>query len=161
MRQHINHLHVSAEGKTDLLITRLFNAPRNLVFDTMTKPELLKRWFHGPPGWTLNVCEVDLRVNGKYRYVWNSENGSTLGMGGIFTEIEAPKRYVATEAFDQSWYPGEAVNITTLIEQGEQTKLHLLVRYQSKEARDGVLRSPMEQGLSYGYDRLEEYLETL
>ena len=64
----------------EIVMTRVFNAPRKLVFDAMTKPELLKRWFFGPPGWSLEVCEIDLRVGGGYRYVWRGRGGTEMGM---------------------------------------------------------------------------------
>jgi uncharacterized protein YndB with AHSA1/START domain len=131
-----------------------------MVFDAMTKPELLMRWFSGPPGWSLVVCEVDLKVGGAYRYVWRGPDGAEMGMGGVFREVVVPERIVATEAFDQSWYPGSAVSTVTLVEQGGRTTLTLTVRYESKEARDAVLKSPMEQGVAAGFDKLAELLPT-
>ena len=79
-------------------------------------------------------------------------------MRGVYQEVVRPERLVNTEKFDESWYPGEAVETTVLTEQGGKTTLTSTVRYQSREARDGVLRSPMEQGVSTGYDKLDELL---
>jgi uncharacterized protein YndB with AHSA1/START domain len=135
------------------------DAPRRLVFDAFTKPELVKQWLLGPPGWTMPVCEIDLRVGGSYRYVWrNTANGNEMGMGGVYREIAAPERIVTTEKFDEAWYPGEAVGTLVLSEQGGKTTVTQTVLYQSREARDAVLKSGMEQGVSASYDRLAELL---
>ncbi|MEO8140688.1 MAG: SRPBCC family protein, partial [Gemmatimonadota bacterium] len=139
-------------------MTREFAAPRSLVFEAYTTPELLKRWLGVHAGWTLAVCEIDLRVGGLYRYVWRNSDGFEMGMGGAYREIVRPARIVATEAFDQSWYPGEAVTTLTLVEQGGRTTLTLTVLYESREARDAVLRSPMEEGVGEGFNKLAELL---
>ena len=81
----------------ELLITRVFDAPRNLVFDAWTKPELVRRWLLGPPGWTMPVCEIDLRVGGACRYLWRNADGTEMGMRGVIREIVPPERLVATE----------------------------------------------------------------
>src|SRR5262249_38424237 len=132
-----------------------------LVFDAFTKPELVRRWLLGPPGWTMPVCEIDLQVGGRYRYVWRHSNGSEMGMGGEYREIVPPTRLVSTEKFDQEWYPVSAVGTVTMTEQGGITTVTQVVAYNSPEAREAVLKSPMEQGLAAGYDRLEELLGSL
>ena len=139
-------------------MTRVFDAPRHLVFAAYTTPALLKRWLGVHGGWTLAVCEIDLRVGGAYRYVWRGPNGAEMGMRGVYREIVPPRRIVTTEIFDQPWYPGEAVGTLDLVEQGGRTTLTLAVRYESREARDGVLKSPMEQGIAAGFDKLAEVL---
>lgn len=155
--RNVGQLSVSTPSDREIAMTRVFDAPRHLVFEAMTRPELLKRWLLGPDGWTMPVCEVDLRVGGAYRYVW--EKGDTrMGMGGVFQEIAPPERIVQTEVFDDAWYPGEAVNTTRLTEENGRTTMTLSVLYQSKEARDGVLASPMEEGVAASYDRLAELL---
>ena len=142
----------------EIVMTRVFDAPRRLVFDALTKPELVRKWLLGPSGWTMPVCEIDLRVGGAYRYVWRHENGNEMGMGGVYREIARPERLVATENFDESWYPGEALDTTVLTEQKGKTTLTVTVQYESREVRDAVLKSPMEQGVAAGYDRLAELL---
>jgi uncharacterized protein YndB with AHSA1/START domain len=151
-------LKLSARGDREIVMTRTFDAPRNLVFDAFTKPELVKQWLLGPPGWSMPVCEIDLRVGGKYRYVWRNVNGNEMGMGGVYREIVAPERIVATEEFDESWYPGGALGTLVLVEQGGKTTLTQTVLYESREAREAVLKSPMEQGVAASYDRLAELL---
>jgi uncharacterized protein YndB with AHSA1/START domain len=142
----------------DIVITRAFPAPRALVFDALTNPDLLPRWFNGPPGWTLAVCTLDLRPGGAYRYVWRGPAGEEMGMGGNFREVVPPIRVSATEKFDQAWYPGEAIVTTELAESGGVTTLTLTARYESREARDAVLRSPMDQGVEATYNSLEAFL---
>lgn len=152
---------ISTRGDRELVITREFDAPRRLVFDAFTKPELIQRWLLGPDGWSMPVCEIDLRVGGSYRYVWRHASGNEMGMGGIFREIVPPERIVSTEKFDHSWYPGEAVGTIVLTEHAGKTTLTQIVAYQSAEALQQVLKSPMESGVAAGYNRLEEMLATL
>lgn len=128
------------------------------MFEASTKPELVKRWLLGPPGWAMPVCEIDLRVGGKYRYVWRHTDGREMGMGGIYNEIARPDRFVHTEKFDTAWYPGEALITTVLAEQSGKTTLTAAMLYESREARDSVLTSGMEDGVAASYDRLEELL---
>lgn len=150
---------VSTPDDRSIHVERDFNAPRDLVFDAFTQPELLRRWLLGPDGWTMPVCEIDLRVGGRYRYVWRKEAiGKDMGMGGVFREVVRPARIVATEKFDDAWYPGEAVNTTTFDETNGVTSVRLVVRYESTEARDTASRSGMERGMIAGYNRLEELL---
>lgn len=156
-----NTLKITPSGDRDLVITRVFDAPRRLVYDAHTKPELVRQWLLGPPGWTMPVCEMDVRVGGTYRWVWKSErDGSTMGMGGVYREVKAPERLVATEKFDDAWYPGEAVNTLVLAEQGGRTTLTQTTRYESREAREAVMKSGMEKGVAASYDRLEDLLAT-
>ena len=152
-------LQLTAPGEREIAMTRVFDAPRQLVFDAHTKPELVKRWLLGPPGWSMPVCEIDLRVGGKYRYVWRHDReGTEMGMGGVYREIVTPERIVNTERFDEAWYPGEAVDTLVLVERGGRTTLTLTLRYESREARDAVLKSGMESGVTASYDRLADLL---
>ena len=156
-----NTLKIAAQSDREIVMTRSFDAPRHLVWEAHTRPELVKRWLLGPPGWSMPVCEMDLRVGGAYRYVWRRDSdGHKMGMGGVYREIAPPERLVATEVFDDAWYPGEALDTTVLVEHAGKTTLTLTVRYESREARDAVLSSPMESGVAAGYDRLEALLAT-
>jgi uncharacterized protein YndB with AHSA1/START domain len=153
-------LRITTPTDREIAMTRVFDAPRHLVFEAYTTPDLLKRWLGVHAGWSMAVCEVDLRVGGAYRYVWRNEQGMEMGMRGVFREVVPNERIVATEVFDESWYPGEAVDTVVLTEQGGRTTLTLTVRYESREARDAVLKSPMEQGVAAGFDKLEQLLAT-
>lgn len=155
-------LRIVPKGDCELVITRDFAAPRQLVFDAYTKPELIRRWLTGLEGWTFDVCEVDLRVGGKYRWVWKrNSDGFLMGMGGVYREISAPARLVCTEKFDQAWYPGEAICTLELTERVGRTTLNQTMTYESAEALKAVLDSPMESGLKEGMDRLAEVLKSL
>ena len=154
-------LDIAAQGERELVMTRTFDAPRDLVFDAMTKPELLRRWLFGPTGWTMTVCEVDLRVGGKYRYEWRKDDGTEMGMGGVYREIVRPSRIVTTELFDQDWTGGEASSIAVLEEKSGATTLTTTMLYASRESRDAVLKSGMERGVAAGYDRLDDIFASI
>ena len=160
MNKDVAGLVVTTPSDREIAMTRSFKAPRALVFEALTKPELVRRWLLGPDGWTMTVCEIDLRVGGAYRYAWRNDEGHEMGMGGTYQEIKSPERIVSTEKFDESWYPGEAVGTVELAENDGRTVLTQTVRYDNKEARDAVLKSPMESGVSAGYDRMEQILAT-
>lgn len=152
-------LEVTTPTDREIAMTRVFDAPRRLVFDAHTKPELVKRWLLGPDGWSMPVCKIDLRMGGKYRYVWRRDkDGMQMGIGGVYREIMAPERLVQTERFDEAWYPGEAVDTLVLTEQGDKTTLTQTMLYESSGARDAVLKSGMERGVAASYDRLAELL---
>jgi len=155
----MGNLKLTTSGDRELVMTRVFDAPRRLVYDAHTKPELVRQWLLGPPGWTMPVCEMDVRVGGKYRWVWRKDSdGSQMGMGGVYREVVAPERLVTTERFDEAWYPGESLNTLVLVEQGGRTTLTQTLRYESQEARAAVLKSGMESGVIASYDRLDAVL---
>jgi len=154
-------LKLATRGDREIVMTRVFAAPSRSVCDAFTKPELLKRWLLGPPGWSMVVCEVALQVGDRYRYVWRGPEGIEMGLRGVLREISPPERIVATEEFDQPWYPGEAVGTLMLVEEGGKTTLTQTILYDSREARDLVLRSPMERGVAMSYDRMTEVLASL
>ncbi len=156
-----NTLQVATRGDCEIVMSRVFEAPRQLVFEACSKPEFVRRWLLGPDGWSMPVCEIDLRVGGSYRYVWRHSDGREMGMGGVYREIVVPERIVATEKFDEAWYPGEAVGIILLVEQSGKTTLTQTILYDSRETRDAVLNSPMEKGVAASYDRLEAVLASM
>ena len=151
-------LKVTTPSDREIVLTRVFDAPRNLVFDAFTKPDLLKRWF-GPHGWSLAVCEIDLRVGGTWRYVLEGPDGRSMGMGGEYREIVPGERTVHTESFDD--YPGDSVVTTVLTEHDGRTTLTGTVLSESQEVRDAVIASGMEHGAAETYDRLAELLLSL
>lgn len=152
-------LKVVANGEREIVMTRTFNAPRRLVWDAHTKPELVKRWLLGPDGWTMPVCEIDLRVGGRYRYVWRREkDGTEMGLSGVYREIASPERIINTERFDEAWYSGEALDTLILVEENGKTLLTQTMLLETREERDKVLKSGMESGVARSYDRLEEIL---
>jgi uncharacterized protein YndB with AHSA1/START domain len=154
----VGKLQISTPSDRELAMTRVFDAPRSMVFDAWTKPELLKRWLGVFGSWTFAVCEVDLRVGGKYRFVWRGKDGNEMAMGGVYREIVRPERIVCTEKFDDPWYEGDAIDTTTFVERAGKTTMTTTVLYGSKEIRDAVLKSPMESGVAKSYDKLAEML---
>lgn len=146
------------QGDREVVMSRVLAAPRTLVFDAFTKPELVSRWLLGPDGWTMPICEIDLRVGGKYRYVWRNAKGTEMGMGGAFREVVAPERLVHTEKFDDAWYPGEALITTVFDEHAGQTTVTQTILTVSAEAQKAMLKSGMETGVIASYNRLEEIL---
>jgi uncharacterized protein YndB with AHSA1/START domain len=150
-------LSVEAIGDRDLLVIRDFDAPRVLVFEAITRPELVRQWMLGPGGWTMPVCDVDLRPGGAFRYVWRKD-GKDMGLSGTFREIVPPERIVHTETFDQDWTGGEAEVTTVLHETDGRTTLSMTVRYASAAARAGAMATGMVDGMSGTYDRLADLL---
>jgi uncharacterized protein YndB with AHSA1/START domain len=148
-------LKVTTPTDREIVLTRVFDASRHLVFDAFSKPELLKRWF-GPRGWSLVVCEVDLKVGGGFRFVLRGPDGRDMGMRGVYREIVPPERSVHMESFDD--YPGESQVTAVFVEQGGKTTLNATVLYPSQEVRDAVIKSGMEHGAAESYDRLAELL---
>lgn len=148
-------LHVTTPTDREIVLTRFFDAPARLVFDAFSKPELLKRWF-GPRGWSLSVCEVDLRLGGAWRFVLRGPDGREMGMRGVYRELAPPHRSVHSESFDD--YPGESIVTAVFEEQGGKTKLTATILYPSKEVRDIVLQSGMARGAGESYDKLAEVL---
>jgi uncharacterized protein YndB with AHSA1/START domain len=152
-------LKVTTPSDREIAMTRAFDAPRELVFDAFTKPELVQRWLLGPPGWSMPVCEIDLKAGGTYRYVWRrDDDGTEMGMGGVYHEIAAPERIVHTEKFDDPWYTGEALVTTVFAENAGRTMVTQTMLLESREARDAVLATGMESGVVASYDRLAELL---
>ena len=90
---------ITAHGDREIVVVRVFAAPRRLVFDAYTQPELVRKWLLGPNGWSMPVCEIDLRAGGKYRYVWrNDSNGREMGMGGVYREVVAAEPLASASA---------------------------------------------------------------
>jgi uncharacterized protein YndB with AHSA1/START domain len=155
-------LQVKAQAEREIVITRDFDAPRHLVYEAFTRPELLKRWLGVFGDWELAVCDMDLKVGGTYRWVWRQKSSVTqMAVGGVYRELVPPERIVNTELFDDPWYPGEALLTTTFTEQDGRTTMTLNILYASQEARDGVLKSPMESGIAASYNNLAELLTSM
>ena len=151
-------LTVTTPTDREIVLTRAFDAPRRLVFDALTRPALLRRWF-GARGWNLVVCEVDLRVGGAWRFVSRGPDGTDMGHGGVYREILPPRRLVYTELYDDQSYPGASLVTHVLAEHDGRTTLTSTVLYATREGRDTVLSYPMERGVGEAYDRLAGLLQ--
>lgn len=156
----MDRLRVTTPNDRDIVLERDFAAPRHLVFDALTSPDLLPRWY-GARGWNLVGCEIDLRVGGRRRLVSRGPDGSYMGQSGFYREIVPPERVVYTEVFDDQSYPGESLIIHRLVETAGRTTLSTTVRCPSREARDIVLRYPMARGVAESYERLTAVLAEL
>ena len=147
---------VTTPSDKEIRMTRVFDAPRHLVVDAFSKPELLKKWLLGPPGWEMVVCNVATKPGERYRYEWrNTATGYQFGTGGVAREISAG-RMVHTEVMDGQ--PGESLVTTDFVEEGGKTTVTMTLLYESKEIRDKALKSGMEGGVAASYNRLEELL---
>ena len=150
-------LRVSVPNDTDVVVTRSFAAPRAVIFDCHTKPELVRRWLLGPEGWTMPVCEIDLRPGGKFRYVWRKPGSPDLHMSGEFREIDSPHGIVHVERFDEEWARGEQSVVTTAFEEkAGRTHMTMTIRFSSKEVREAATATGMTDGMDTSYDRLED-----
>jgi uncharacterized protein YndB with AHSA1/START domain len=143
----------------EIAFTRVFDAPRRLVWEAHTDPEHVPHWMLGPSGWTMPVCEIDLRPGGEWHFVWRRADGTELGMRGVYREIDPPERLVNTECWGAEW--PETVNTMVLTEEGGRTRLTSTMLYPSKEARDAALQTGMKDGASVSFDRLDQYLRKL
>ena len=153
-------LKVTTRGDREVVMTRDFNAPRQLVFDAFTKPDLIRRWLLGPPGWSLASCDMDLRVGGKWRFVWrDNAKGQDMGMGGVFKEIDKPSRVVHTEQFEGA--PDESIETKEFAEKSGRTTFTQVTLYASREARDATLSGMEDGGMDATFDRLDELLASM
>jgi uncharacterized protein YndB with AHSA1/START domain len=160
-------LRVTTPTDREILVTRVFDAPRALVWDAMTRPELLKRWLSGPPGWSMVVCENDLKAGGAFRCDWRGPDEADMRMRGVYREIVTLERIVRTEIFEWGCEAQACEQLGTLVlteedgdggKGGRRTVMSITLLFPSKEARDASLASGMEQGMEAGYQRLDGIL---
>lgn len=152
-------LEIATPTDREVVVTRTFEAPRTLVFDAYTQPELLKRWY-GAPGRSLVVCEIDLRVGGAYRFLWRGEGRKDVGMRGVHREVARPERLVRTERW-ADWDAGEIIETVTFTELAGRTTLTSAGLYPSREVRDAVLKAGLETGTRETFGRLADVLSSL
>ena len=152
----IDTLTITTPSEREVTVTRLFSAPRTLVFDALTKPELLRRWY-GPTGWELLKCEIDLRTGGKWRFVSRHPNGKEIGQLGVYQEIVPGEKIVNTENWED-WDAGETLVTTVLTEENGITKLTSTMLFPSESVRDTVLKGGLEHGSKECYDKLDDVL---
>ncbi|MEV0152370.1 SRPBCC family protein [Micromonospora sp. NPDC050686] len=150
---------VHTPGDREIVLSRIFDAPAHLVFAAFTRPDLLPRWY-GARGWQLVDCQVDLRVGGRWRFVSAGPDGARMGQGGVYREVDPPRRLVCTEVFDDQSYPGETLVSHDFTELVGQTTVTTTLRYATAQGRDRVLRYPMARGVSESFTRLAELLAT-
>lgn len=152
-------LEITTPTEREVVLKRIFDASRELVFDALTTPELLKRWY-GPTGWTLILCEIDLKVGGNWHFVVERPDGKKIGQKGVYHEVIRPERIVNTESWED-WDPGETLVTTTLVEINRKTMLTSISLFPSQEVRDIILKSGLDDGAKQSYQRLADLLGTL
>jgi uncharacterized protein YndB with AHSA1/START domain len=164
MRMTIDKAQVTLPSDREVKVTRSFRVPRALVYRAYTEPETVRRWLLGPPGWSMPVCEMDVRVAGRFRWRWRSEaDGSEFGFSGTFREVEPPSKIVHTEAYEPGTvgggYPGnDAIVTVTFTEDGDVTTVTTLIDFGSKEARDAAVATGMTEGMEQSYQLLDRLI---
>ena len=155
---------VTTPSDREVKVTRSFRAPRALVYRAYTEPQLVKRWLGGTPGWTMPVCEMDVRVGGTYRWRWRSDDGNQeFGFSGTFREVQPASRLVHTEAYEpgtvEYGYPGEPAIVTvSFTEEAGVTTVTTLIDFGSKETRDAAVATGMTDGMEQSYQALDSLL---
>jgi uncharacterized protein YndB with AHSA1/START domain len=140
-------------------MTRVVEAQRRQVWEAWTRAEHVPHWMLGPDGWSMPVCEIDLRPGGAWHFVWRREDGTEMEMRGAYREVSPPERLVSTESWGGDW--PETLNTLRLSEAEGKTTITLTVLYPSKEPRDAALETGMKEGVSLSFDRLAEYLRSM
>ena len=160
----IDKAEVTQPSDREVLVRRSFRAPRALVYRAYTEPDLVRRWLLGPPGWSMPVCEMDVKVGGRYRWRWRSDdNASEFGFSGTFREVQPAAKLVHTEAYDPGTvgegYPGNDALVTvTFSEEGGVTTVTSLIDFGSKQARDAAVATGMTDGMEQSYQLLDRLL---
>ena len=149
-------LKVTTPSDREIVLTRAFDAPRQLVWDAFTQPELLQRWLLGPSGWSMIVCDVALKAGEAYRYVWRHTNGNEMTIKGICREVVIHERIVSTESWGGDW--PDTLNTIVFAEENGKTTVTNTILYPSKKARDAALKTGMTKGVAASYNRLAELL---
>ena len=149
---------VAMPSDREVVITRVVDAPRRLVFEAWTKPEHVPHWLTGPEGWTMPVCEIDLRVGGTWRFLLRGPDGAEMQLTGVYKEITPPSKLVSTSSSGAPW--PDTLDTLTLSEENGRTTITQSILYPSKAARDAALETGMKEGMAIGLDRLERYLRT-
>jgi uncharacterized protein YndB with AHSA1/START domain len=152
-------LTITTPSDREVAMTRAFDAPRRLVFEAWTNPKHVPHWMLGPAGWTMPVCEIDLRPGGTWHFVWRKADGAEMAMTGVYREVTPPERLVSTEKWGPEW--PETINTLTLTEKDGKTTLTNTILYPSKDARDAALKTGMKDGATESFERLDALLRTM
>jgi uncharacterized protein YndB with AHSA1/START domain len=150
---------LTTPSERELEITRVFEAPRELVWEAWTNPEHVPNWLLGPEGWTMPVCEIDLRPGGPWHFVWRKDDSTEMEMRGQYREVVPPERLVNTESWGGEW--PETVNTIAFTEEDGRTTVTITVLYPSQEAREAATATGMESGMNRSFDLLDGYLASI
>jgi uncharacterized protein YndB with AHSA1/START domain len=166
MPMTVEKAQVTLPSDREVKVTRSFKAPRTLVYRAYSEPQLVRRWLDHP-GWSMPVCEMDVRVGGRYQWRWRSDDGKQeFGFSGAFREVVPASRIVHTQAYESGTlggsYPGEDAIITvTFTEESGVTTVTTLIDFGSKDARDGAVKTGMTDGMEMSYQLLDTLLADL
>lgn len=150
---------VSLPNDTQIQVVRDFAAPRPLVFRAFTRPELIRRWLLGPPGWSMPACTVDLRPGGKYHYRWrNDTDGREFGLNGVYQSIVPDDRLEIRESFEDVGPAGEAHIDTRFTDDGQATRVTYVITAESRKERDAALATGMTDGMEMSFKGLDAML---
>ena len=156
---HPNRVQVTVPSDTEIIVSRDFDAPRALVYLAFTKPELVKRWLLGPPGWSMPICEIDLRVGGKYRYRWKSDAGDQeFGFVGTFNGIDPEIRLNTIERMEGAPDNNKALIETSFTDLGSRTRVVYVMDFGTKAARDAAVATGMTDGMETSFKLLDTVL---
>lgn len=149
-------LQITTPTDGEIMVTRVFNAPRKLVFEAWTNPKHVPHWMLGPEGWTMPVCEIDFHPGGAWHFVWRHSDAHEMEMRGVYREIKEPEHVVYTESWGGDW--PETLDTLVLSEDSGKTTAKLTLLYPTKEARDKGLGSGMQEGMVPTFARLDKLL---
>jgi uncharacterized protein YndB with AHSA1/START domain len=164
MAVHLEKAQVTTPTDREVVVTRAFDAPRSLVFEAYTDPRLMRRWLIGYPGWSMPVCEMDVRPGGRFRWRWRfDEDGKEFGFHGEFREVSAPSKLVHTEIYDPGDLGGTmgdqpALITVTFTERDGRTTVTTVMDFGSRESRDAAMATGMTDGMEVNYQLLEAVL---
>ncbi|MHB1006309.1 MAG: SRPBCC family protein [Chloroflexota bacterium] len=147
---------IAMPSDREVVMTHVIKAPRELVYEAYTNPVHIPHWMLGPEGWTMPVCQLDLRPGGTWHFVWRQSDGTAMAMDGEYREVAPPERLVNTESWGGDW--PETLNTVEFTEDGGNTTITTRILYKSKEARDAAIGTGMKDGASQSYGRLARYL---
>jgi len=163
MTNDLSTAQVSLPSDSEVRLMRQFKAPPDLVYKAYTTPALMRRWLTAMPGWTMPVCEMELRVGGKYRWYWrNEENGQEFGFTGVFRDLIPKQKFVHTQVFDPGTMGGdmgdEAIITVEFAEKGGFTVVTTTMDYGTKESREAAMSTGMTDGMEMSYKALDKLL---
>lgn len=150
---------ITTPSDREVAMRRVFDAPRDLVWEAWTDPKHVPNWLLGPEGWTMPVCEIDLRPGGAWHFVWRRSDGTEMEMRGEYREVFRPERIVNTESWGGDW--PETLNTTDFTEENGKTTVTITLLYPSQEARDAATATGMADGASRSFALLDDYLTTI
>jgi uncharacterized protein YndB with AHSA1/START domain len=158
-QENTGNLTFTTPTDREIVITRDFDAPRQRLFEAYSNPKHLQQWLLGPPGWTMPICEADVRTGGAWHFVWRNAEGQEMAMSGVYKEVKSPERIINTEKWGEQW--PETTNTVAFAEHKGKTTVTTTILYPDKAARDAALNSGMKDGVAVSYNRLADYLQKM